>query len=220
MSRAYPRHDGQPALADAELLVAPDPAIGEVRSVQTSCRRGGSYPAEHAVRERMREVGGLMLLAAGAATAFAVHAPSPHALLPWATGLAPAAKAAVYGVSALAAVIGALATWLLRPRRTSYVGVLGVQTYVKVPGLPARRRVFRFAEAARLRSLTTRRHLNGRYRNTRYEYAWFDARERRVFRLVGIWNDQRAPAIGDPVLLGTAAVAAWRAWERAGAARR
>jgi len=209
----WPTHDGGPALTDADYLVAPEPAIGPVSSAQTNCTQGGACIADRRVRLTMYELGAVALVLATCVAAWRVHLPHLAQLLPWEPGPATD-RAIIWGAGISAALAGALLAWLFRPRYSSYIGALGLQLHVRRPGLPARRRVMRFADCARLRVETTRHHLNGSYQHTSYRYAWFDARDTRVFVIAGRHDDRRPPEPSDPVLFARAAERAWQAWRR------
>ena len=202
-------HDGRPAQRDADYLVPPDPAIGQVITAQTNCTHGGARAFDGTARRNLyaRSASALVLLALAAAAQLRVRVIVEH--LPFG-----AWSAAVLGAGGLAILAGELAAWLFRPRRSSYVGALGLQSYLRWPGLSARLRVVRFADCARLRVERTRHHLNGAYVATRYRHEWVDARNTCVFVIEGRYDDRRPLAPTEPVLFAHAAEHAWQAWRR------
>ena len=199
----WSRHDGSPGLDDADYLVAPDPAIGPVVSAETNRRRGGWMADDRALRSTILT---FAVFGAALAAAPAVYAYVARARAPW----TPADICRIAIPALAGAVVGAVVTWLVRPRRSTYVGRLGVQLYAKRPGLPGRTRTLVFARCAKLRVLGTRQFLNGAYTRTTYHYAWFDHRDARVFVLAGSYDDRRLPTASEPVVFARAAQAAWK----------
>ena len=199
-------HDGRPGLRDADYLVAPDPAIGPVITAQTNCTYRGGCVFEGTARRNMyaRSACTLVLLVLAAAVRLRVRPIAEHLPI-------DVEMATLLCVVSLVLLAGELGAWLFRPRRSSYVGTLGLQSYLRRPGLSARRCVVRFADCARLRVERTRHHINGSYVNTAYRYTWVDARNTCLFVIEGHYDDRRPPAPTEPVLFAHAAELAWRA---------
>lgn len=226
----WPRHDKTPGEPDDDYLVPPEPSIGAVVSAQTNRKRDGWYKIDGALRGQMIVggilgfvLGGLVCLAIGGAIGDEIRPhyydpyyggygaqPQDHTYdelrhtiadaLPWATGI---------GGGVFFTLLGVGLPWLLRRRRSSYVGQLGLQQYVKNHLTGPALTTVRFADCMQLGVSRTRHFHNGVYTGTRYSYVWWDRQARKAFVIEGQFNDQRPIGPSDPVLFAFSAENAW-----------
>jgi hypothetical protein len=209
-SASWPRHDGTPTGADADLLVAPHPSIGPVLSAETNRARDGFYPLEAESRRSLQQVTLLGLLTGWALGAAAWVSPltDPADLLPWSSALDWTGRWVALGAGVLAAIASRLAARALRRKRSSYVGKLGLQVYEKGL-LGGRTRVVRFADCAQLKVYATRQFYAGAYQGTFFRYGFFDARNRPAFLIKGHFLQRDRPS--DAFRFALAAEKAWNA---------
>ncbi len=209
----YPRHDGSAAGADDDLLVPPDPAIGEVISAVTNRtlrgfhKRGTSARIQIAVWAIITAVFGGVLGAVVAGAGFGAVAdaldvdvdPALRSILGLAGGFVGLVGGALFAI---------LLPMLLRRRESSYVGKAGVQRYSKGRLGGPRREVLPFDAADELKVARTRHFTNGSYTGTNYDYSFFKS-GRRVLAIAGRYNDKRPTDPLEAVQLGVAAERAW-----------
>lgn len=229
----WPRHDKTPGEPDDDYLVPPDPAIGAVISAQTNRKQHGWYKIEGPLRGQMIAgailgvlIGGLAFIGLGVTIATEIeprytysydpytgqYAPPPPPgqfddvlrtvadVLPWVSG---AGGAIFWGA------LGVAVPWLLRRRRSSYVGQLGLQEHVKYHLAGPKTTIVRFADCNALQVGRTRHYYNGAYTGTRYSYVWWDRQGKRAFAIEGQYNDMTARGPSDPVNFAFAAEVAW-----------
>jgi hypothetical protein len=228
----WPRHDKSPGEPDDDYLVPPDPAIGRVVSAQTNRKQHGWYKIDSGTRGSMIGfgilgflLGGIVCLALGGAIGDEIRPhyyydpygyggygapPEDHTfddvrreiadVLPWITGI---------GGGLFFTTMGVVLPWLLRRRRSSYVGQQGLQEYVKYHLVGPKQTVVRFADCMQLQVARTRHFYNGVYTGTRFSYVWWDRQAKRAFTIEGQYNDQIARTPGELVSFAWAAESAW-----------
>jgi hypothetical protein len=96
-----------------------------------------------------------------------------------------------------------------RRRRSSYVGTLGLQSYLKRHLFGPKLDVIRFEDCVQLNVARTRHFYNGAYTGTRYAYTFFARPGTPGFVIDGQYNDLQPITPSDPVRFAFAAEAAW-----------
>jgi hypothetical protein len=210
-----PRHGGVPGHRDVDYLVAPDPAIGRVLSAESNRTKRGWTAMDTTYRSHVIQFPILGVGLGWVAGTLAVGGP-PESMLPWEGSLSVAQRAGQLAVAVLAGLVGLVLVLALRPRRSSYVGLAGVQSHVQMAFGPGRTRAVRFADCADLRTLRTRHLRYGAYTHTSFDNLFVDVRGATLFRINGQY-DERWP--NNPSDALRFALAAERAWEEHKSAR-
>ncbi len=233
----WPRHDKTPGEPDDDYLVPPDPAIGAVISAQTNRKRNGWYKIDGSLRGQMIAlgivgflVGGALFVGIGASLGRAIEPRYTYAYDPYTGGYQPPPPPGQFddvlrtvadvlpwvsgvGGAIFFAALGVGVPWLLRRRRSSYVGQLGVQEHVKYHLLGPKTTVMRFADCHALQVARTRHYYNGAYTGTRYSYVWWSYESKRAFAIEGQYNDTIARVPGEQVNFAFAAEVAWTSYK-------
>jgi hypothetical protein len=222
----WPRHDRSQGEPDDDYLVPAEPAIGAVTSAQTNRKRHGWYAIDRNIRNQMilwgilgavfggvigAVIGGMFgnAIRPNPYDAYGYYAPpgpyddvlrSISDVLPWMGGL---------GFGVVLTVLGVLGPWLLRRRRSSYVGTEGLQEYVKYHLVGPKLRTVRFADCMQLQVARTRHFYNGAYTGTTYSYVWWTFAAQKAFEIAGQYNDTQTLLPSEPVQFAFAAEREW-----------
>lgn len=183
------QHSGDPIPQDFVFFAAPPPEIGEVLTARTTLT---SKKRPKSPMSRLL-LGGLLGSLAYAGLGF-------------------------LGVEAgwqIAAFFGLLIlVWLVTgfTHKVSYVGKEGVARLTckgRVDRI-VKSEVFRFDEAAELRTGQTRQYVNGVYSGTSYHFTWTDANGRKRFKLSGSYHgEKKPPKAKDQFHFAASAETAW-----------
>jgi hypothetical protein len=223
----WPRHDRTPGERDDDYLVPPDPRIGQVVSAQTNRKSAGWYPMDSTLRGQRNAAGVLGFIIGGLLSAgvgawlgelirpqiFYGYGMNPPPAGPFDDTLRTIADILPIAGGVVGAVFWTVASvglvYLLRRRRSSYVGTLGLQKYLKRHVLGPQLSVVRFEDCVQLNVARTRHFYNGAYTGTRYAYTLFGKPGHPAFVIDGQYNDLQPIQPSDPVRFAFAAEAAW-----------
>jgi hypothetical protein len=223
----WPRYDRTPGERDDDYLVPPDPRIGQVVSAQTNRTSAGWYAIDTTLKgQRLAAgilgfiLGGILFAGAGVAIAGVIspreyygYGMNPPAPGPMDSILRSIAEILPVGAGVVGAVFSTIVciglVYLARRRRSSYVGTLGLQKYIKRHLFGPKLDVIRFEDCIQLNVSRTRHFYNGAYTGTRYAYTFFARQGTPSFVIDGQYNDLQPIATSDPVRFAFAAEAAW-----------
>ena len=183
------QHNGEPLPPEMVYFAPPPEEIGPVQTAYSTMKVG----------QRPKALVSRLLLGGAIGSAIAV-------------GLSFAAADPVWQVVAGLVAFGLC--WALTGYKkvVTYVGQEGLArlTTKGRPDRLAKSEVFRFDEAANLRTSQTRQYVNGVYSGTSYHFTWTDAANKRKFRLSGSYRgEKQPPKAKDPYHFALAAETAW-----------
>ncbi len=183
------QHNGDAMPTDLVFFAPPPPEIGEVVTARST------------LNARKRPMAALSRLLLGGFLGSLAY-----------VGLSFLGVDVVWQVMAFAGIV-ALTWWLTGfKHQVTYVGKEGA-AWLTCRGQMDRivkSEVFRFDEAAELRTGQTRQYTNGVYSGTSYNFSWTDASGRKRFKLSGTYHgEKKPPKAKDPFHFAQAAERAW-----------
>ncbi|MBM3993950.1 MAG: MptD family putative ECF transporter S component [Planctomycetes bacterium] len=199
--RRMTSHGGPVLPVDADLFARPPREIGDVRSAETSLRRGDEPTT---MGMRLGICGGIL----GVGVVMGIFVAVGGALVG-----GPAFVLLAFGIVLVALIIASIVFWYTGFSHTcSYVGTKGIAVYYCSGDRESvyLQDLFIYADADDLRVAQTRQYVNGRYTGTTYSFTWATRDGTEVFSLTGTYHSELGtPAFEDAYYFALGAEAAW-----------